>query len=297
MLPIEFAALPAGSPAHLVASSSATRPDYVLADGPPARFTVAHWQRSHAWLDAPVRLEQHLLSYCEHGGAVSTVVVHGRLHHAQQHRGSVTFLPAGTYERWQLEAPGEVSHLHLYIAPAAWPAPTPPAPLMDLRDPWFDGFFRLLTADHEACRAAGQLAAFDLLDRVGDLLLRRLAALTAAPPRRSAGRVAPLRPHLLRAVLEHVDGHLGEHLTLATLAALAGMSEDHFLRAFEAATGDTPHHWLTERRLRAARERLRRDSAPIQDIAHDCGFANAAHFCATFKRRYGLTPSACRRAG
>jgi AraC family transcriptional regulator len=168
-------------------------------------------------------------------------------------------------------------------------------PLMDVRDPWFDGFFRLLGAEYEACRAAGRPESLDLVDRTGDLLLRRLVALRPTTDAAGPQRVTPLRPYLLREVLRHVEAHLGERLSLEALAGIAAMSGDHFLRAFEQATGSTPHRWIVERRLDVACGRLADSSERIEQIAHACGFAGAAHFAATFRRHRGMTPSAYRR--
>lgn len=296
MLPIDPCQLPAASPMTLIARSSARLPDFALADSAQTRLVVARWHRRDARLDGPLHLAQHLLSYCERGGATATVGTGGRWLRARQHTGCITFLPAGRYERWQLEAPGEVAHLHLYIDPDALPRPAAEfLPLMDVRDPWFDGFFRLLGAEYEACRAAGRPESLDLVDRTGDLLLRRLVALQPAPHPAQPPRVTPLRPHLLRAVLGYVEAHLGERLTLEALAGIAALSADHFLRAFEQATGSTPHRWIVERRLDVACDRLAGSNERIAQIAHACGFAGAAHFTATFRRHRGMTPSAYRR--
>jgi AraC family transcriptional regulator len=88
---------------------------------------------------------------------------------------------------------------------------------------------------------------------------------------------------------------LGERLTLEALAGITALSADHFLRAFEQATGSTPHRWIVERRLDVACARLADSSERIEQIAHTCGFAGAAHFAATFRRHRGMTPSAYRR--
>ncbi len=286
----------------MLARGSATQPDFVFADGPPTRFVAARWHRRKVQLDGPLQLEQHLLSYCERGGALSTIDVEGMHLRARQHTGAVTFLPAGRYERLLLESIGEVAHVHLYISVEAMrgaldaaAGSTAAAPLMDVRDPWFDSFFRLLLLEYEACRAGGQLQSFDLLDRLGSLLMRRLAGLQHPAAATSKSPVAPLRPFLLRQVLDHIEQHLRQRLTLDTLAAMTSLSVDHFVRAFEQATGSTPHRWILEQRLDAACERLRASSAPIDDVAHACGFVHPAHFSATFRRHRGVTPSAYRR--
>jgi AraC family transcriptional regulator len=295
MLTKTVSVVPASWPLALMARSSATEPEFVYAEGPAPRFVVARWRRRFVQSDGPVDLSQHLLSYCERGGAVSTIWRNGQRFRALQHSGSVTFLPAGHYERWRLDAHCEVAHVHLYIAAELLRPDADASPVMDYRSPWFDSFFRLLLAEYKACGASAQEQAFDLIDRLGDLLLQRLRELQVhAPTERSAG-VPPLRPHLLRQVLGHVEEHLGEQLSVRELANTASLSVDHFVRAFSQATGVTPHRWLQLRRLEAAAMQLRLSSLRIDEIAHRCGFAGAAHFAASFRRHHGMTPSAYRR--
>lgn len=288
--------LPSSWPLSLMASSSATEPDFVFAAGATPRFVMARWRRHSVRSDGPVHLKQHLLSYCERGGAVSTIWRDGRCLRAQQHTGSVTFLPAGHYERWMLEAHAEVAHLHLYIAAELLRPQAELTPVMDHRSPWFDSFFRMLLAEYEACGAAGRQQAFDLLDRLDDLLLRRLLDLQGQTSAWRPARVPPLRKHLLARVLGHVEDHLGEPLTVRELAASVSLSVDHFVRAFRQATGVTPHRWLQLRRLDAAAIALRQSSLRIDEIAHRCGFAGAAHFTASFRRHHGVTPGEYRRS-
>jgi AraC family transcriptional regulator len=287
--------VPSDWPLAVVARDSATDPEFVFAEGAAPRFVMARWRRRFSQSDGPVQLHHHLLSYCERGGAVSTVWHAGQRFCAQQHTGSVTFLPAGHYERWMLEAHAEVAHLHVYIAADLLRPDAERSPILNCRSTWFDSFFRLLLAEYEACRATAQEHGFDLFDRLGDLLLQRLQDLqrpTAAEPR---ARVPPLRVHLLRRVRSHIEARLAEPLTVRELAGLVSLSVDHFVRAFSQATGVTPHRWIQLLRLETAAQQLRNGDEHIDVIAHRCGFAGAAHFTASFRRHHGMTPSAYRR--
>ena len=85
-------------------------------------------------------------------------------------------------------------------------------------------------------------------------------------------------------------------LCLDDLANAAAMSRYHFLRCFKTQVGSTPHAYLQQVRLQNAAALLRSSSRTITDIALDCGFTSPSRFSDAFRRRYGCTPSAYRRA-
>lgn len=305
MIHLEISALPPTSTAAVVARSSDAAPEFILADQPAPRVMAARWRRRTARLEEPTCLEWHLLSYCERGGAQASITFDGVRWRASQHTGSVTFLPAGREVGWTLESPGVACHWHLYLArdmlcggpngPDKVPSLT--RPLLNVRDVWLDCFFRLMAAEHEACCAEGRLEDFDLPSRLADLLVRRVATLQAAQSNAEAraGHPAALRPVLLREIETFVEEQLSERITLERLASLASMSVDHFVRAFSWATGSTPHRWILERRLEAARERLQHGNDRLTVVARECGFSSPSHLSAAFRRRYGVTPTAIRR--
>jgi AraC-like DNA-binding protein len=106
---------------------------------------------------------------------------------------------------------------------------------------------------------------------------------------------AALSPQL-RAVQEALDTRYAEPLRLAELARRIGWSEAHLHAMFRARLGTSPHQYLIQRRLRAARELLAATRQPIGDVAVACGFADAAAFCRAFRRAMRTTPAAYRRA-
>ncbi|GAA4992979.1 helix-turn-helix transcriptional regulator [Streptomyces siamensis] len=80
-------------------------------------------------------------------------------------------------------------------------------------------------------------------------------------------------------------------LDLDALAAHAGYSRYHFIRAFKAAYGETPGQYLTHRRIERAEEMLRTANLSVTDICHLVGFSSLGTFSASFKTWTGLTPS------
>ena len=103
-------------------------------------------------------------------------------------------------------------------------------------------------------------------------------------------------PARILAVARHLDAAYDEPLTLREMAAMAGLSRFHFVRSFRAVMGESPHQYLIAARLRAAANRLLDTREPVTQIALSVGFNDLSHFNATFRRAFGASPGAWRRA-
>ncbi|MFF7244533.1 helix-turn-helix domain-containing protein [Embleya sp. NPDC008237] len=88
---------------------------------------------------------------------------------------------------------------------------------------------------------------------------------------------------------------LAEPLTLADIAAEAHLSVYHFIRVFRAATGETPHRFLTRLRIERAQELPADGTLTIGQIADRCGFASPGALSAAFLGRVGVRPSVYRK--
>lgn len=129
----------------------------------------------------------------------------------------------------------------------------------------------------------------------GDGLATAIAArLLSRPPEGSAGSKG-LAPWQLRRVLEYLDASLPDHVALADLAVLSGLSQWHFSRAFKASTGMAPYRWQLETRIRRAQSLLLDTRASLEQVAEATGFADAVHFGRTFRKIIGTTPAAWRK--
>jgi AraC-like DNA-binding protein len=95
-------------------------------------------------------------------------------------------------------------------------------------------------------------------------------------------------------VREHIDRHYAKPLTIAELAGQAGISRFHFIRAFRAAVGATPHRYLRGRRIERAAELLVTTGIPITEVCDRVGFQSLGSFSSLFKKATGETPSAYR---
>jgi AraC-like DNA-binding protein len=101
--------------------------------------------------------------------------------------------------------------------------------------------------------------------------------------------IAPRDRVLLDSVIEAMRDRYPGHVTLADLAAVAGLTQFQLIGLFRKGVGMTPHAYLTQIRLESARAALRR-STPIAEAAAQSGFYDQAALTRTFKRCYGITP-------
>ena len=310
MRTVDTTSLQPGSACSIVAHSSAVEPEFFVGGNEDKALLAARWRRRSVRLHEPVRLADHVLSYCASGSATCSLSVGAmRCDHVQQ-AGVVTFLPADQPVRWVLESPREIVHVHLYLSNSALTAfacergsrSVPPQlhSFIAIRDDWLENYFRLLISEHELYGRCGRLADSLFLDETESLLFSRLLLVQAAahdgvPAASMPARVSALRPAMIGRINEFVLQNLRQRLRLQQLANIAGLSIDHFIRAFHRATGLTPHRYVVELRLNHACGLLRDTSAPIAHIAHDCGFSCAAQFSVAFHRRYGLSPSQYRK--
>ncbi|MGJ4902857.1 helix-turn-helix domain-containing protein [Bradyrhizobium sp. HKCCYLS2058] len=105
----------------------------------------------------------------------------------------------------------------------------------------------------------------------------------------------PLDDRMRARVTEFVRADPGAPVTLAAMAEVAGMSPSSFLRSFKQATGTTPHRFVVEQRVLAARRLLSTSDLPIVEIALSLGFSSQSHFGAAFRAVTGESPARYRR--
>jgi AraC-like DNA-binding protein len=105
----------------------------------------------------------------------------------------------------------------------------------------------------------------------------------------------PSTRHLLRAK-DLMDARYREPLDVPTLASAAHLSPAHFSREFRRVFGETPHQYLLTRRLERAAAMLRNTDHSVADICFEVGLASVGSFTTSFRRAYGITPTAYRAA-
>ena len=108
--------------------------------------------------------------------------------------------------------------------------------------------------------------------------------------------IEDLNRRLLRA-RDAMDRAYAAPLNVRAVAAVAHISEAHFIRSFRAAFGETPHRYLQRRRVERSMFLLRETDRSITDICFDVGFNSLGTFSRTFQDIVGDSPTAFRQRG
>jgi AraC family transcriptional regulator len=122
--------------------------------------------------------------------------------------------------------------------------------------------------------------------------LIRLGRTTSATARPLRGGLPVWRQ---KRVVEFIEEHLAEEISLAALAGLVDLSLYHFARAFKQSFGAPPHRYQMARRMDRARSLLQRPALSVTQIGIQIGFRETSSFTTAFRKFTGLTPTEYRR--
>ncbi len=100
---------------------------------------------------------------------------------------------------------------------------------------------------------------------------------------------------LLRA-RDAMDRAYAEPLDVCAVAAVAHLSQAHFIRSFRTVFGETPHRYLQRRRVERSMFLLRETARSVTEICFDVGFTSLGTFSRTFSEIVGEPPSHYRTA-
>ena len=95
----------------------------------------------------------------------------------------------------------------------------------------------------------------------------------------------------LSMVMDYIDEHYSENISLEQAAQIAGFSKFYFTRLFKEYTSHTFYEYLTEKRIRAAEQMLLVPKFPVTDVSIQAGFSSLSSFNRTFKRNKGCSPT------
>ena len=107
----------------------------------------------------------------------------------------------------------------------------------------------------------------------------------------------PEGEQFLNQIIQYIDRHYNERITLEQLAQRIHISKSYLTRRFRQFTGETVVTYINKLRLQYARERLINTDLNISEIAWDVGFESPKYFHRVFKKETGLSPAEFRRSG
>ena len=165
---------------------------------------------------------------------------------------------------------------------------------------------RLYIDEGQIITSAGSAAGIDaslhiIRQDYGSQIANTVARRLVLPPHRDGGQAQYTAPVLPRTgpsmadLMQWVRENLSEPLTMAQLAAQAGMSIRTFQRRFRDEVGSAPITWLQRERLFHAQAMLETSAAPLAEVALAAGFPSLDTFRMAFKRKIGTSPSAYRK--
>lgn len=214
---------------------------------------------------------------------------HGeKLHHFQA--GDVIFTPAG----------GSIYYVHPQLVDALYIALDPLA---------MNHFAETAGFSPEQLHFQDQLGKSDpILARIGQAFLAELIApglgsrlyiealtqqLILHLLRHYTGVVSMPRPTpmtRLQPALDYIHAHLGENLSIEQIAGSVHLTPYHFSRVFKQQLGLSPHQYVIQKRLEAARHLLQDPRLTLAEIARQVGFADHSHLTRHYKRWSGKPP-------
>lgn len=214
-------------------------------------------------------------------------------------RGQAIVIPWKLAHRWKCRKPGAMLGLSLELLPT---------PESIRKDGWLIDHVETLSHSNIKLRADELMT--NALDParpafqakvVACRLFLLLAALmeklfpNSAEDNFTAAQAANVRGReIVGWVAKYIEEHIGSDIRLSHVAREANLSGRHLHRLFLKHVGKSLHDYLLEHRLEKAREMLlvQGRKALVKEIAFACGFNSLAYFSNSFRKAYGVAPSA-----
>ncbi|VWD02069.1 AraC family transcriptional regulator [Burkholderia contaminans] len=205
-------------------------------------------------------------------------------------RTPLTYVPPGfaCSSRWSNDIEWLAVHFDVsWLSRSGLLTGTPTAPCRPRFDVSDDLLVQIIRSIHEDA-VAGMPSGPTYVETLGAAALGRMSYLESTRKAREYTHAQGMR----RAV-EYIRDNFRDPLTLVTLAEAVDYPGDlySFIRNFKKANGLTPHQYIVETRLQAARDLIERGRCDVTEAALACGFSTTSHFSATFRKRWGCSPS------
>ena len=126
--------------------------------------------------------------------------------------------------------------------------------------------------------------------RITNIVIDLLLLLNEAAKRKSKANQKNQLNENLAKIIDYIDTHLSEDLSLATLESVLFVSAPHICRTFKKATNSTIHQYIIKKRIVLAKHLLKMGYS-VSDVSHKSGFSDFSNFIKTFKKHTGMIPS------
>ncbi|OJH33985.1 AraC family transcriptional regulator [Cystobacter ferrugineus] len=238
---------------------------------------------------------RHLLpsahSIIVHAGEPVRTSCHSNRMRSIRTRGDIFFIPAGVLDEWVDDDASSSVELRL---PAALlrrvaedmgldPDRIGLEPRHQFREAQIEHLAWALEAECRAGFPNGLLYS----ESLGLALAAHLLTRYRAPVEARGG----LSKRQLQRVIEYIEAHLDQNLSLTRLASVAEASTSHFKVLFKRSMGLPVHEYVMHRRVERARSLLVHGELPASEVALEAGFSHQSHMARWMRRVLGVTPT------
>ncbi len=261
-----------------------------------SRFVDSHRDVSYA--NDKLNLHSHdfyEVLYCKSNSGIQYLVGTERY---RLQRGDIVFVPPGVGHRPILEA----KMAEPYRREVLWMSPE----FVREITPMFEGSAPKWEKHHALLRTAG--TRWEVLGDYFDMgvkeaeqraygwqavlcgnTIQLLVMLERALKDRGNASFGAEKPELLDEVMNYMEANLGEKITLEDVAKRFWVSESTISQTFRKKMDVSFHHFLTQRRLIAAKSMIL-DGVAMDEVSERVGFAEYSTFYRAFKQEYGISP-------
>lgn len=211
--------------------------------------------------------------------------------------GEITIIPAQIAHQLRWKTPGDFTlvmldpaHIHRIAQLSLNVENFELKPQIATLDPLIYQLVQALKSELEFGGIGGQLMVESLTTTLAIHLLRRYSRRKLNIPEFTGG----LSRAQARYVVDFIEEHLGQDLSLDTMAHLVQLSPHYFASLFKQSVGQAPHQYVLQRRIQRAKQLLKQPELMIAQVAQCVGFQNQNHFSTAFRRIVGCTPNAYR---
>lgn len=218
----------------------------------------------------------------------------GRHSRRIQKHGDIDIVPAGLDGWWEDDA--DCTILRLGIGPELLntaatamgrdPATVSLAPKFQLRDARIESIAWAIKTELEATIPSDRLYAEMLALALAIRLVENGDQAGGEKPRTTRSLSALQK----RRLVDFIEDHIDQSLSLADLAAVVGLSLSHLKPLFRASFGMPMHQYVLTRRVERARLMLLSEDMPLSQVALETGFAHQSHMAHWMRRILGITP-------